>query len=86
MFGVKKFEIFKFVNKIKLNCFIIYYVLILILVYNICIYLKSFKYRKGFYLLSKMLGLLFLIYILNLVKKIVFSIFFLWFLFIVFFF
>lgn len=86
MFGVKKFEIFKLVNKIKLNCFIIYYVLILILVYNICIYLKSFKYRKGFYLLSKMLGLLFLIYILNLVKKIVFSIFFLWFLFIVFFF
>lgn len=84
MSGVKKFEIFKLVNKIKLNCFIIYYVLILLLVYNI--YLKSFKYRKGFYLFSKMLGLLFLIYILNLVKKIVLSIFFLWFLFIVFFF
>lgn len=46
MFGVKEFEIFKLVNKIKLNCFIIYYVLILLLVYNI--YLKSFKYRKGF--------------------------------------
>lgn len=46
MSGVKKFEIFKLVNKIKLNCFIIYYVLILLLVYNI--YLKSFKYRKGF--------------------------------------